>query len=69
MHSQPEAAAPGLVTCGYAEGAHCYVIPRESYSRVSRVLEKAANTAIAAIEALESVAGKVVRLRMEELNG
>ena len=34
-----------------------------------RVLEKAANAAIAAIEALDSVAGKVVRLRMEELNG
>ncbi|SCK07179.1 homoserine dehydrogenase [Vogesella sp. LIG4] len=34
-----------------------------------RVVEKSVNTAIAAIEALDSVAGKVVRLRMEELNG
>ncbi|MFC3530636.1 homoserine dehydrogenase [Vogesella facilis] len=34
-----------------------------------RVVEKAVNKAIAAIEALDSVAGKVVRLRMEELNG
>lgn len=34
-----------------------------------RVQEKHVNTAIAAIEALESVSGKVVRLRMEELNG
>ncbi|MOA59821.1 homoserine dehydrogenase [compost metagenome] len=34
-----------------------------------RVVEKSANKAIAAIEALDSVAGKVVRLRMEELNG
>jgi homoserine dehydrogenase len=33
-----------------------------------RVQEGAINAAIAAIEALESVAGKVVRLRMEELN-
>ena len=33
-----------------------------------RVVEKSANKAIAAIEALDSVAGKVVRLRMEELN-
>ncbi|WP_024303905.1 homoserine dehydrogenase [Pseudogulbenkiania sp. MAI-1] len=34
-----------------------------------RVQEKRVNQAIAAIEALDSVAGKVVRLRMEELNG
>jgi homoserine dehydrogenase len=34
-----------------------------------RVQEKQVNRAIAAIEALDSVAGKVVRLRMEELNG
>lgn len=33
-----------------------------------RVQEKAINHAIAGIEALDSVAGKVVRLRMEELN-
>ncbi|MCW3480488.1 homoserine dehydrogenase [Neisseriaceae bacterium JH1-16] len=33
------------------------------------VQEKAVNAAIAAIEALDSVHGKVVRLRMEELNG
>ncbi|POZ62137.1 homoserine dehydrogenase [Chromobacterium alticapitis] len=33
-----------------------------------RVQEKAINRAIAGIEALDSVAGKVVRLRMEELN-
>ncbi|QND86836.1 Homoserine dehydrogenase [Chromobacterium vaccinii] len=33
-----------------------------------RVLEKAINRAIAGIEALDSVDGKVVRLRMEELN-
>ncbi|MDN0073317.1 homoserine dehydrogenase [Crenobacter sp. SG2303] len=33
------------------------------------VQEKAVNAAIAAIEALDSVDGKVVRLRMEELNG
>ena len=33
-----------------------------------RVQERAINAAIAAIEALESVSGKVVRLRMEELN-
>ncbi|SMF19385.1 homoserine dehydrogenase [Pseudogulbenkiania subflava] len=34
-----------------------------------RVQEKQVNRAIASIEALDSVAGKVVRLRMEELNG
>ena len=34
-----------------------------------RVVEHSVNKAIAAIEALDSVAGKVVRLRMEELNG
>ena len=34
-----------------------------------RVREKYANQAIASIEALDSVAGPVVRLRMEELNG
>ncbi|HJV05809.1 MAG TPA: homoserine dehydrogenase [Chromobacteriaceae bacterium] len=33
-----------------------------------RVQEKAINTAIAAIETLDSVTGKVVRLRMEDLN-
>ncbi|MGL6070542.1 ACT domain-containing protein, partial [Craterilacuibacter sp.] len=34
-----------------------------------RVVEKQINTAIAAIEALDSVKAPVVRLRMEELNG
>jgi homoserine dehydrogenase len=33
-----------------------------------RVQERSINAAITAIEALESVSGKVVRLRMEELN-
>ena len=41
----------------------------ESVILTHRVVEKAVNKAIAAIEALDSVAGKVVRLRMEELNG
>lgn len=34
-----------------------------------RVQEKAVNKAIASIEALDSVSGQVIRLRMEELNG
>ncbi|RXZ43338.1 homoserine dehydrogenase [Crenobacter cavernae] len=43
--------------------------PAEVVLLTHRVEEKRVNTAIAAIEALESVVGKVVRIRMEELNG
>ncbi|KZE30047.1 homoserine dehydrogenase [Crenobacter luteus] len=43
--------------------------PAEVVLLTHRVEEKKVDAAIAAIEALESVAGKVVRIRMEELNG